>query len=130
EQGPFPHAEDAERTLAGVCGLREPFAVVGYLQIHDPARLLQRDLDAVSPRVTGDVGEGLLEDAKQAGGDVRGEGGVRYAGAHPAVDAGAPLEAAGEPLDGGRQPHLVERARPQLAREAADVLDGGVEAAG
>jgi hypothetical protein len=83
----------------------------------------QRDADPVRVRVAGDVGQGLLADAKQRGRQLEGQGEVlRHL--HRAGDLRAALHVARQPLDGCPQPQIVEDARPQLRGDAADATDG------
>ena len=108
---------------AGRVAGRQPTAVIGYRQHQPPVVGDKVDLGLVAARVAGHVGQRLLGDAVD---DQLGVGAeLGHVGRYPLddVERRALGEALAEYGQGADQAEVVERLRPQLDRDPANVLE-------
>ena len=121
ERDALAHALEAEPVLSRPRGV-EPAPVVLDHGRHRAGRPGQHDADRVRLGVLGDVRQRLLDDAVERGLDL---GGSRPTPRRLEVDRDARLlgEALREPLERGDEPEVVERFRPQLDGQPANVLE-------
>ena len=101
-------------------------AVVGDGEHHCAAVIFERNVDVLCAGMLGDIGQRLLEDAKQRCGELRVERDILARADEIAGDAHALPELLDLPFDRGRHA-IVEYQRAQAARYAARCFDRRIQ---
>ena len=124
QRSPLTHAEQPHRLAIGNLLRRNAPAIIFHLEC-DPAIFLPEiDGNLRRASVADDIGERLLENPEKGRAEVLLQKGIPKIAVDIAPNPGAVLKFVGLPFQGGHQSQMIQDARPQLAGDAANHLDG------